>query len=114
MGRGLSPLQRKILEFATEFGPKSREKDPKRRVDAYYHELLHHVYGLPYAEPKSRRSPGKNFDAAALGHRYLTAKASLGRSVRRLELRGLITVFDGMYGGWRAVSVNRCANLPTR
>lgn len=121
MGRGLSELQRYILS----------EAGKRRRV--YCPDILEGFFGWKPICPMDRHrggdvvrgfgglpdtvrpadddgvlsSPGRQyFSLAKIGERtYRTVMASLSRSIRRLEERGLVTVLKGAYAGWTAVEI---------
>ncbi len=139
MGRGLSDLQRYIL---TEAGKRSR---------VYYTDVLVGFFGWKPKLPLKRNKAGDRIGAdwatfrsevvpneddgnlSLPGNQYFSKReigeeayssvmAALSRSMRRLEVRGLITVLVGCYSRWSAaaitdqgrewLSVNSLAILP--
>ena len=122
MGRGLSQKQQNVLVLALE----KRRDDPDRNVDLYCAEMLHHLWGFPYKFGRREFGHGQNFDQDQIGRRpYRSARASLSRSLRRLEDRGLVERYDGVSAKWVGIeltsagedvasglSVNTAENLP--
>ncbi len=95
MGRGLSDLQRWILAEA-------RKQDRLYYADIcekyYGWRRKYHTWGDPF-------SVGCNkFYRSEIGHReYNRVMATISRSCRRLEKRGLVRCISGMYSRWAAV-----------
>src|SRR5918998_1022711 len=94
MGRGLSPLQRWILEHTAQKGR------------LYYAEICEGYFGWPLQYPWLKPRPdhpewtysmGQRFNADQIGPReYQRGRATLARSVSRLVQRGLITRWRGV------------------
>jgi hypothetical protein len=126
MGRGLSGLQRFILEKA----------NTKKRV--YYVEVLEGFYGWKPRRPIRRHGPNdqygeegeiigpgaKRFSPQLIGEKkYRKVRAALSRACKRLADRGLVVRLEGAYSHWAGVeitsvgrewlSVNLKAHLPS-
>jgi hypothetical protein len=87
MGKGLSPLQRTILEIALE-NRRSGNTGFGRR-EAYHSEVFERYFGWQPRNDCKRRY--QRFTVSAIGEqRYRTAHASVSRAFKRLERRGLI------------------------
>ena len=101
MGRGLSPLQNKILDLACARAPGK----------LYLYEILWHVYGFSEQAtvPKARTYDNKvvsghRFSEADIGTKtYHAAYSAASRAVRRLEDRGLVKRVWGAYSQWSAL-----------
>ena len=98
MGRGLSDLQKRILKLALTH-TRSRvpedywasTDDPER---LYNHQIFEHLYGWqPGPLAMWQRTP--TFKPDDIGTKaYRSAKVIVHKSCRRLESRGLVTIFD--------------------
>lgn len=113
----LSRLQREILRLADDkrqhreavnTGADLPQSQPFRlthpTVDLFYAEILVHAFGFP--AKRSTGLSGQHFSRAEIGaQRYNAAQASVSRAVRRLEGRGLVTVYSGAYAGWTGLSL---------
>ena len=77
MGRGLSPLQRRILKLAERTGT------------LHIHQVLSALYGFPMA--RHGRPGALHFRPGAIGRRrYHSASVAVGRAFTRLANRGLV------------------------
>lgn len=96
----LSKLQRAILSMAYE-----RHGRVGNGVDLYYAEILAEYFRFPALSDPSK--PGSwHFSRAWIGPaEYDAAQASLSRAVRRLETRGLVTVYTGAISRWTGLSL---------
>lgn len=94
MGRGLSDLQRWILKAAEE------------RDRLYYSDICEGYFG--WTKIDGRSGPGaQKFDRAAIGAaEYNRVMATVSRSCRRLEARGLVHRIEGVYTRWTAIVLN--------
>ena len=77
MGRGLSPLQLRIMELA--------ERNGGGFVYAY--QVLVDVYGFPLA--RMGRIGGVHFNRREIGRRYFSGTVAVSRAFTRLAERGL-------------------------
>ena len=103
----LSTLQRSILRMAYErHGRGRREKNPTP-VDLYYAEILAEHFGFPVSWYDPASHPGSHhFSRSEIGPRtYDAAQASLSRAVRRIEQRGLVTVYNGVISRWTGLAL---------
>jgi hypothetical protein len=100
--RGLSQLQRQILRLALDKGAD---------VTLWRAELLAACFGF---QPKPVRlygsndltKPGQHFSPQQVGvARYRSAQVSLSRAVRRLEDRGLVAMWEGVYASRRGLQL---------
>ena len=88
-----------IAEHAHAAYGRRADLGPDGPRGVYKYEILHYVYGWPYAQPNvERRTPWeRHFDPEAVGSkRYGSDRRSLSRTLTRLADRGLL-VFEG-YG----------------
>jgi hypothetical protein len=116
MGRGLSPLQRTMLELALRnHDAEGRPFDTDMGADAYYEEVYAAAYGWTprpvwsYSErawvppgPELRRIE-RRFDPAA-GQGRGAVMVAVSRAARRLDQRGLAHAVHGA-GGWAGISL---------
>ncbi|QDU60443.1 hypothetical protein Pan216_12820 [Planctomycetes bacterium Pan216] len=100
MGRGLSELQRFILERSA--------KAPR----LYYSEILVEYFGWKPGWPLKYEdgvlaSPGSHrFSRTKIGEKeYSRVMATLSRSCTRLDNRGLVTVIVAEYSHWTGVVI---------
>ncbi|AOY59569.1 hypothetical protein [Desulfococcus multivorans] len=77
MGRGLSPLQQRILDLA----------DQADSGTVYAFEVLVDVYGFPLA--RRGRFAGTHFNRREIGRRYFSGTVAVSRAFNRLANRGL-------------------------
>ena len=77
MGRGLSPLQKRIMELA--------ERNGGGFVYAY--QVLVEVYGFPMA--RAGRIGGIHFNLREVGRQYHSSTVAVSRAFTRLADRGL-------------------------
>lgn len=117
MGRGLSDLQRAILQLAAR-NIESGELKPTE-THLYTYEVMWSVYGfsehgkdfhspIHYSnDGRERRSPGRHhFDQQAIGEkRYQAAAAAISRAFRRLEERGLASRYNGAIAWWAGIKL---------
>src|SRR5829696_2030416 len=98
MGRGLSPLQRTILEMAYE---NAGRRAPQ--TDVLYAEVLTEYFG--WDNPSGRWSNA--FSPKSIGENaYNSGKVSVSRAFTRLEQRGLIEKNRSMRaGGWHGAII---------
>jgi hypothetical protein len=94
MGRGLSPLQKKILLMAYQ---NRTIKERKQGVDLRYPDVLREWWGWePVLWPRWEKGErcdaiSRHFSKRQIGEReYRSAEASLSRAVGRLAERGLV------------------------
>jgi hypothetical protein len=98
----LSRLQRWILYAAFE----NRLGDPGApEVDLYTHEILAGYFAFPMRwydrEPLHSKPGSHRFDREQIGReRYDAAQASISRTVRRLEARGLVERYVADVSRW--------------
>ncbi|MFD5493375.1 winged-helix domain-containing protein [Streptomyces sp. NPDC127091] len=99
MGRGLSPLQRRILQLAHDNREAGRSK--RGTADVYTAEVFAMVYGFPTLPGADVRDPSRQtFSREEIGTKaYDTAAAAVSRALRRLEERGLLTRQGGAGAG---------------
>lgn len=103
----LSKLQKTILALAAE----AREQRHGNGVDVYYSQILAEAFGFPhkcdrYPHVPCRWVGGQHFSRTEIGERrYDAAAASVSRAVRRLEQRGLVTVYVGRSCRWSGVAL---------
>lgn len=97
----LSKMQRAILAMAHSRRGQSR----RNNVELYYAEILCEWFGFP-SRTDPRRPGDQHFSRAEIGPQvYDAAQASLSRAVRRLEARGLVTVYHGVYCRWAGLAL---------
>ena len=89
MGHGLSELQRSLLTLAGRKFDKWAGRDSLSQV-LFYSEALMHCFAWT---KNAGRFPRRNIGAA----QYNKAMATISRSVRRLEARGLVEKHKGPY-----------------
>jgi len=89
MGRGLSDLQKVLLQKANAKHEEWAGRDSLSQV-LFFSEALKHCFGWT---KKAGRFPRKDIGAA----QYNKAMATISRSVRRLEARGLVQKHKGSY-----------------
>lgn len=101
MGRGLSPLQLRIMELA--------ERNGGGFVYAY--QVLADVYGFPLA--RRGRYGGIHFNRREIGSRYYSGTVAVSRAFTRLATRGLA---ERLIGGVRVQrgGTIRAGGLPYR
>lgn len=131
MGRGLSDLQQKILVVAWRERKRRNTARAKRestkrweevraacatvgirtataepdRVDAYNAQLLAGCFGFGTGQPKDYSRPGNHFSISEVGAaRYRSAMSSLSRATWRLQQRGLVQGFTGVYR-WSGIAL---------
>ena len=92
MGRGLSDLQRWIVDEA------------RKRKRLYYADICVGYYGW-IARPKYGGGPNsQKFSPDEIGRaEYARVMATISRSCARLEARGLVHRIQGAYSPWQAV-----------
>lgn len=101
MGRGLSKLQRHILEQSA------------RQERVYYDEILIGFFGFqptrrrwPFDSNKTGHKTGQNFRVKDIGEaKYRCARASLSRACFRLDQRGLVRHIQGAFALWSGVMI---------
>lgn len=100
MGRGLSPLQRRILQLAHHNREAGRSKR-RSTADVYAAEIYAEVYGFPALPGADPRNPAhQTFSKEQIGaQEYHAAAASVSRALRRLAERGLLTRHGGPGAG---------------
>ena len=76
MGRGLSPLQKRIMELAGQNGT------------VYIYQILVNYYGFPRARPG--RPGWFHFNRREIGRRYFSGTVAVSRAFTRLADRGLV------------------------
>jgi hypothetical protein len=108
MGRGLSPLQRRILQLAHDNREAGRSKR-RGTADVYAAEIYAEVYGFPTLPGADVRNPARQtFSREQIGaQEYHAAAASVSRALRRLADRGLLTRHDGAGAGARLTKAGR-------
>ena len=104
MGRGLSPLQRQILEVGRNKREGHRREavieHPGRGADFYAGMIYKEIFGWEPIRDYVQKG-GCNFLREEIGHNeYNVAHAAVSRSLRRLQDRGLILKVDPEYGGY--------------
>ena len=100
MGRGLSPLQKFILEKAYNT---SKEKKNPDDMDIYYRDVLIGYFGFKKGSSIWGDSicGSHYFSKSEIGDlKYQAAQASISRAFRRLEKRGLIHIYSGARSHW--------------
>ncbi|MEU3176597.1 hypothetical protein [Streptomyces sp. NPDC007000] len=99
MGRGLSPLQRRILQLAHDNRTAGRSK--RGTPDVYAAEIYAEVYGFQPLPGADVRNPARQtFSREQIGaQEYHAAAAAVSRALRRLADRGLLTRHGGAGAG---------------
>lgn len=113
MGRGLSEQQRQVLTTALENRLiESRDYDSSG-ADLYEYEVLatipvfseNIIWSL--RDRDGSRTPGSNhFKQSAIDEKVCNrARASISRTFRRLEQRGLVERMEGRYSRWSGINL---------
>lgn len=101
MARGLSDLEKRILTLAYEKRMHTPRTGP---CDVSTTQVLLEVYDWPLVE-NCFSVAAHNFDRSEIGLReYNRAMASVSRSLRRLEARGLATRFKSSHA-WSGITL---------
>jgi hypothetical protein len=99
----LSSQQKQIVLRAFRNWEGAHATDARHRVDLFYSEVLHDLYGLPTRDGVHPRQKPANriFSPAAIGHaRYHVIQSSVSRSILRLAQRGLVQQVHGPKSTW--------------
>jgi hypothetical protein len=95
MGRGLSDLQRWILEKAAS----QKKLHPAEVLAGYFGWEPDHKWPWRGQIEPAERPRGQNFSRRRIGSaKYRSTMASLSRSIRRLEERGFVTRREYAFG----------------
>lgn len=88
MGRGLSPLQQRILNLA----------DQEDSGIVYSYELLLEIHGLPLA--RAGHIGGIHFSRQGIGRRYFSGTVDVSRFLTDLLTVGLLNGFRSLLRPW--------------
>jgi hypothetical protein len=112
MGKGLSEQQKLILSLALKNRAAENKSKPSNGVDLYECEVLEtnplfarNTIGS-LRDSNGKIQGGQHFYKSRIGiYEYNAACASVSRSFRRLEERGLVTRLEGAVSWWAGISL---------
>jgi len=118
MGKGLSPLQKKILLLAN-----GKEKNSLNDVQLYTCDIKVSIFGLKSDEMEESIKnnwcyTGHHlFSKKEIGEKkYASICSTISRCITRLQKRGLINAYSGVNSHWTGISLTKkgieaCKNI---
>ena len=108
MGRGLSDLQRSILQIGARNLAEEGARERGSGSDVYLPEIIAEVYALGDRR-QARRALGRQVFPNTPEVRR--ARAAVCRALDRLKRRGLIRRTYGAWGSWRGANLTEAGRL---